>query len=227
MTRLRMLLSAAWYKEWRALVARGLLGGLLFAFVLPAFIWARSSAPGFQPEESFFWAACSLLFSPAVAMLSNLRFWEERGQGTLESFLALPYGVRSLFLSKLVLPIALGTAASTLFATLCLLRGIALGMNPSWVIAFVAITSVGGIVMATEFAVLVGYAMWMMSETTAKWAQLSIMAFYGGALALPAVGRSFPLSVLVLLVVVTVAVLALLCLTALRRLRVERIVLRG
>lgn len=222
-----MLISAAWYKEWRALVARGPLGGLLFAFVLPAFIWGRSFAPGFQPEESFFWAMASLLFSPAVAVLSTLRFWEERGQGTLESFLALPYGIRSLFLSKLALPIALGIAASTLFATLCLLRGITLGLDPGWVIAFVAITAVAGVLMATEFAVLVGYAMWMMSETTAKWAQLSIMAFYGGALALPAVGRSFPLSVLVLLVVVTVAVLALLCLTALRRLRVERIVLRG
>lgn len=226
MTRLRMLLSAVLYKEWRALVARGPLGGLMFAFVLPAFIWARSFAPGFQPEESFAWAMASLLFSSIIAVLSTLRFWEERGQGTLESFLALPYGIRSLFLSKLALPIALGIAASTLFAALCLLRGITLGLDPGWMIAFVAITAAVGVLMATEFAVLIGYAMWMMSETAAKWAQLSIMAFYGGALALPAVGLTFPLSVLVLVVVVTVAILALLCVAALRRLRVERIVLR-
>ena len=82
--------------------------------------------------------------------------------------------------------------------------------------------------LAVESAILVGYAMWMMSENAAKWAQMSVVGFYGGGMALPMLGGvAVSVSALVLVLALAAAVLGLLCFLALRKLSVERIVLNS
>ena len=98
MSRVLRLMKAVAYKEWRGLLAKGLAGRLGFAFLLPAMMLGKAvSAAESSSAESVSWLLFAVLFSAMVGMLSTTRFGEERGYGTLESFLGLPYGVRSLF----------------------------------------------------------------------------------------------------------------------------------
>ena len=70
--------------------------------------------------------------------------------------------------------------------------------------------------------------MWVMSENAAKWAQMSVVGFYGGGLALPMIGGvAVSVSALALFLALAAAVLGLLCFLALRKLSVERIVLNS
>lgn len=161
-----------------------------------------------------------------VGMLSTTRFGEERGYGTLESFLGLPYGVRSIFLSKLFVPSLVGFGIGCIFAAFNLCWAHAQGFDSLWVFSVVPVFLVFGWVLAVESAILVGYAMWMMSENAAKWAQMFVVGLYGGGLALPMRG-AVSVSALVLVLALVAAVLGLLCFLALRKLSVERIVLNS
>lgn len=228
MSRVLRLMKAVAYKEWLGFLAKGLAGRLGFAFVLPAMMLGKAvSAAEGSPAESVSWSLFSILFSAMVGMLSTVRFWEEKGYGTLESFLGLPYGVRSLFFSKLLVPFLIGFGLSCIFAAFNLYWAHAQGFESNWVFSVVPTVLVFGWVLAVESAILVGYAMWMMSENAAKWAQMSVVGFYGGGLALPMLGVAVSVSVLVLVLALVAVVLALLCILALRKLSVERIVLNS
>ena len=186
MSRVLRLMKAVAYKEWRGLLAKGLVLKLGFAFVLPAMMLGKAvSAAESSPAESVSWSLFAVLFSAMVGMLSTVRFWEEKGYGTLESFLGLPYGVRSIFLSKLFVPSLVGFGIGCIFAAFNLYWAHAQGFDSLWVFSVVPVFLVFGWVLAVESAILVGYAMWMMSENAAKWAQMFVVGLYGGGLALP------------------------------------------
>ncbi|WP_165444753.1 ABC transporter permease [[Pseudopropionibacterium] massiliense] len=229
MSRVPRLMKAVAYKEWRGLLAKGLAGRLGFAFLFPAMMLGKAvSAAESSPAESVSWSLFAILFSAMVGMLSTTRFGEERGYGTLESFLGLPYGVRSLFLSKLLVPFLVSFGLGCIFAVFNLCWAHAQGFESNWVLSVVPAVLVFGWVLAVESAILVGYAMWMMSENAAKWAQMSVVGFYGGGMALPMLGGvAVSVSALVLVLALAAAVLGLLCFLALRKLSVERIVLNS
>lgn len=150
-----------------------------------------------------------------------------KGYGSLESLFALPYGVRSLFLAKLALPFLVGFFISCVFIVFNLLWLPSLGLGWTWVVCMVAVTAVSGWVLAFESVTLVGYAMWMMSETAAKWAQMVVMGFYGGAMALLILGVSVSIGALLSVLSAMVVLLGVLCFFALRALSTERIVLNA
>ena len=227
MSRVLRLMKAVAYKEWRGLLAKGLAGRLGFSFVLPAMMLGKAvSAAESSPAESVSWSLFTMLFSAMVGMLSTVRFWEEKGYGTLESFLGLPYGVRSIFLSKLFVPSLVGFGLGCIFAAFNLYWAHAQGFDSLWVFSVVSVFLVFGWILAVESAILVGYAMWMMSENAAKWAQMSVVGFYGGGLALPMRG-AVSVSALALVLALAAVVLGLLCFLSLRKLSVERIVLNS
>ena len=229
MSRVLRLMKAVAYKEWRGLLAKGVAGRLGFAIVLPAMMLGKAvSAAESSPAESVSWSLFAILFSAMVGMLSTTRFGEERGYGTLESFLGLPYGVRSLFLSKLIVPFLVSFGLGCIFAAFNLYWAHAQGFESNWVLSVVPTVLVFGWVLAVESALLVGYAMWVMSENAAKWAQMSVVGFYGGGLALPMIGGvAVSVSALVLFLALAAVVLGLLCFLSLRKLSVERIVLNS
>lgn len=163
------VVRAVWYKEWMAL-RRRLLFPVGFSVAL---VILGASQPMLDAR-----------YIPIVAGLAtsimSLKFWEERGQGTLDTLLALPASARHIFLAKTSFSSAVGVALS-LIALACTALLAMLGERPVDWTYLLAIP----VVIAVTFGAcnVVGYVMWSLSEQAAKVAQLGMFVVLGAGFA--------------------------------------------
>lgn len=163
------VVRAVWYKEWMDLRRRMLFPiGFSVALVI-----LGASRPMLDAR-----------YIPIVAGLAtsvmSLKFWEERGQGTLDTLLALPASARHIFLAKTSFSSAVGVALS-LIALACTALLAMLRDSPVDWSCLLAIP----VVIAVTFGAcnIVGYVMWSLSEQAAKLAQLGMLVVLGAGFA--------------------------------------------
>ncbi len=155
------MLRAIWYKEWMSFKQR-LMFSLGFSVTL-VIIGA------FRPTLDARYI--SILVGLATALMS-LKFWEERGQGTLDTLLALPTSARRIFLAKSSFSCAVGLIFSAVTlacqALIDVYRGHTVGASYLVALPVVAAVTFGACNIA-------GYVMWSLSEQAAKIAQIMML----------------------------------------------------
>lgn len=156
---------AIWRKEWIVFKSR-----LLFPFGLSIALVALGLL---QPMRD---ARYIPVIVGLATSLMSLKFWEERGQGTLDTLLSLPASTRCIFLAKssfsaiVGLVFGFGAVVSTLVFDIILHRSV------SWSV-LIAVPIVAALSLSA--CIIVGYVMWSLSVQAAKVAQTAIFILLG------------------------------------------------
>ncbi|MBW3084077.1 hypothetical protein KEM60_00260 [Austwickia sp. TVS 96-490-7B] len=126
-----------------------------------------------------FYAIYGSLYAAITTVMMTVRFWEERASRTLETYLSLPWGVRSGFLGKLAFPVT-AAAVVSLAANLMITFTLALISRAwgTWLLLGILV-QILLVAISLSVGVLIGYAMWMLSENAAKLVQVSILGVAG------------------------------------------------
>lgn len=200
------VVQAIWRKEWIVLKSR-----LLFPI---GFAVTLITLGLLQPMRD-------ARYIPAVVGLAtslmSLKFWEERGQGTLDTLLSLPASTRSIFLAKSSFSAMVGLVFSFIAAIATMTFDVVVFRTLNW-----TVFTVIPIVAALSFGacVIVGFVMWSLSIQAAKVAQMAIFVLLGVGFASAFSGGVGFLPLIIISVVLLL--FGIICICAVRT---ERIVL--